>query len=287
MSSSDGAEPGWEVPTFSECVIGYRSWAVGDDGQLWPLSANRRPWKPGVNTARCNCTSSDRLHFEWSWVAGRRVLEPAPQHAAPAMDCRCGLYSLRRPQGSWQTDRRYAAGSLVSGAVASWGRVQVHRGGVRAEHACVVALAYPENGDQDTVSRLRATAARYGVALVAFSELEQTAAEHGAPLPDSIHDRAENQVPQPPADEPAADRSWTTISSPDASIAEVDRAQRSARRPDLLRPRHLGVLLAVILAALIAAVIVFDHRSTPCRLQIIDVGAGGSIERCLSTTSHH
>jgi hypothetical protein len=53
---------------------------------------------------------------------------------------RAGLYSRRRPQRHWDRDERLASGSRVCGAVASWGQMQVHDPGVRAEQASVVTL---------------------------------------------------------------------------------------------------------------------------------------------------
>jgi len=52
-----------------------------------------------------------------------------------------------------------------------------------------------------------------------------------------------------------------------------------------VRRAHLAVLIAAVLAALILLLIVFDHRSTPCTLQITYVSAGGSIEQCDSHTT--
>lgn len=105
-----------DVPTFSDCVVGYRAWLLDDEGQLWPLRGHGRAWVPGVNTARCECGASDRLHFEWNWVDGKRVLEPAQLHDAPGESCACGLYSIRQPR-QWSTDAAFAEGNKVAGAV--------------------------------------------------------------------------------------------------------------------------------------------------------------------------
>ncbi len=175
-----------EVPTFSECVLGYRAWGIDRQGRLWPLSDKRAPWEPGINTARCNCRVTGALSFDWSWRDGRRVLETHPRHAAPDPDCTCGLYSWRRPQRHWADDQRFASGSRVCGAVASWGQMQVHGPGFRAEHACVVTLAYPVGTGVEAMQTLERVAARYGVELVPLEQLEQAAGRHGSPLPDSL-----------------------------------------------------------------------------------------------------
>jgi hypothetical protein len=180
------------VPTFSECVIGYRAWRADEHLQLWPLRSARRPWIPGINTARCNCRSPGCLRFEWSWHEGRRVLEPAPEHVAPTDACVCGLYSLRRPRRVWYEAPPPRASGVVGvplavvGAVASWGHLQVHDAGFRAEHACIVTLAYHPKAPPEVLATLREIAARYGVELVPLAELEQAASCHGTPLPEGL-----------------------------------------------------------------------------------------------------
>src|SRR3954447_26852274 len=104
--SSRGADAATthDLPLFTECVIGYRRWHIDEQNRLWPLWASRRPWTPGINTARCNCEVWPSLRFEWSEFDGRQVLEPAPVHEAPAGNCECGLYSWRLPRRSWKED---------------------------------------------------------------------------------------------------------------------------------------------------------------------------------------
>ena len=166
--------------------VGYRAWRVGSGGLLWPLSDVRRAWRRGVNTARCNCETGLSLSFEWALVNGQRVLERAPAHDAPAEACACGLYSWRRPKRMWGSDDRYVRGDLVAGAVASWGRVQVHETGLRAEHACIVTLSFPATIGEAARARLSDVAERYHVDLVALNELEAAASVHGSPLPDTL-----------------------------------------------------------------------------------------------------
>ena len=271
-----------EVPTFPECVVGYRAWVLDDAGELWPLRGHRRPWIPGVNTARCECGASDRLHFEWSYVDGKRVLEPAPLHAAPEESCTCGLYSVRSLSGRWGTASRFRDGTHVAGAVASWGRMQVHATGVRAEHACVVALARPENASAQVGARLHRAAKRYRVDLVSFAELESAALEHGQPLPDTLHQAADD------AHEIVPDSTGLSESpvarAPDATVSEV-QATAPPVRSQRVRRSHVALFLLALLVALVTVLVVFDHRSTPCKFQVIAVGGGGTIERCVSQTT--
>jgi hypothetical protein len=164
---------------------------------LWPVSDRRTCWQPGINTARCNCAVRGSLSFDWSWRDGRRVLEPHPQHEAPGADCVCGLYSWRRPRPGWHHNRHLVAGGMVCGAVASWGQLQVHNTGFRAEHACVVTLAYPPGTGAEAVHRLEQVAAVYRVELVPLDRLEEAASRHGSPLPESL--KADDEADQTPS----------------------------------------------------------------------------------------
>ncbi len=175
-----------DAPTFSECVVGYRTWFADSHVTLWPIAKRRRPWVPGVNEARCKPGSWPSLRFEWSLHHGRRVLEPVPEHRAPDPDCECGLYSLRYPPARWQDDPRYGAPPHVIGAVASWGLIQVHPTGFRAEYACVVSLAYHPGADPEKRAALERIAHRYRADLVPVAELERAASRHGTPLPDTL-----------------------------------------------------------------------------------------------------
>jgi hypothetical protein len=276
-----------EVPLFSECVLGYRAWTLDRDGQLWPLSSQRRPWAPGINVARCNCENPQSLQFEWSWYDGRRVLEPAPAHAAPDARCDCGLYSWRRPLPQWQDDERFASGQRISGAVASWGHLQVHDSGFRAEHACVVTLAYPEQTTPDALTLLEQVADHYRVDLVPLADLEQAASQHGTPFPDWV--TPSSDAIATPLDEIGADRDPFDPApdapppAPDATVEEVGgRRVKDGRR----RIRHLGLISVCVMLVLIAVLLIADHRSTPCHVRISGTGGPGTIERCYSVNHH-
>lgn len=214
----DGAQRE-DVPTFIECVIGYRAWHADTEYQLWPLHSARRPWVPGINTARCNCGTWRSLRFEWYWHQGRRVLEPAPEHPAPDPQCECGLYSWRRPKRAWYQAPAPGPPLLIAGAVASWGHLQVHKDGFRAEHACVVTLGYHTETMADALDVLVHIAARYGVDLVPLSDLEKAASRHGTPLPATL--RPPRHLPPPEAE---STPHIEVQRAPDATIDEVDSA---------------------------------------------------------------
>lgn len=106
------------------------------------------------------------------------------------------------------------------GAVASWGAIQVHETGFRAQYACVVTVACPDEVGELGKARLQRIADRYGAELVALVDLQDAAGRHGSPLPDdlrpppaaSIDDEA---PPGEPVDTPPVDP------SPDLSPEQV------------------------------------------------------------------
>jgi hypothetical protein len=284
VSDSTAVEDQPGVPTFSECVIGYRAWLLDRAGQLWPVAGYRKAWSAGINTARCECGTSDRLHFEWAVVDGRRVLKPAPLHDAPQESCSCGLYSLRQPKASWGTDVRFDRGDQVAGAVASWGRIQVHATGVRAEHACVLALALAPDCDATAAQRVRLAAQRYGVPAVALADLQEAASEHGRPLPDTLH-QAADRPDEPTGGPPASDVDPNWQPAPNATEDHVDNIAAARPRQVALRRGHLALALAALLTGLIILLIVLDHRSSPCKLQIINIAGGATIEQCATNSA--
>jgi hypothetical protein len=284
MTASSDAGDAQEVSTFSECVIGYRSWEVGADESLLPLSPGHRPWKPGINTARCDCRAPNSLRFEATWEAGRRVIVPAPQHPAPQQDCDCGLYSWRRPARRWAHDPDYGRGRRVCGAVASWGHLQVHDDGFRAEHACVVTLAYPEGADPDALELLEGIACRYRVELVQLGVLEQVASRHGTRLPDTLRPPTARQVEL--IEDPQRVTNLLPLAAwkqaPDLTVDDFEGLNDQPR----LKRSQVGLMIALVLMLLIVAVIVFAHRSTPCHLQITRIpGTAADTEQCASSPS--
>jgi hypothetical protein len=236
---------GSELPVFSECVLGYRAWRIDRQDRLWPISDHRIAWEPGINVARCNCAVHGALAFDWSWRDGRRVLEPHPLHDAPGADCTCGLYSWRRPRATWARDARFASGRRVCGAVASWGRIQVHGDGFRAEKACVVTLAYPRETAPEALATLERVAARYGVELVALDSLEEAASRHGSPLPDQLRPDPLPAVPARPSSQAA--RAWPPADGDHhAAKSEPPERQRTPVR------ERVGIGLGLVSAGAMA-----------------------------------
>ena len=190
MSTGAHGPAASELPTFSQCVIGYRRWQMDDRGRLWPLWMADRPWEPGVNVARCPCGSWTSLRFTYRTHGGRVVLEPEADHAAPAGECTCGLYSWRRPPDYWHEEAKWSTPPRVVGAVASWGRMQVHRDGFRAEFACIVTLAWHPDISTAGLNVLDHLARDYRAELVEMDRLEEAARRHGSPLADTFGPQA-------------------------------------------------------------------------------------------------
>ncbi len=100
-------------------------------------------------------------------------------HASPHPDCKCGIYAYHRPGvrsyvGEWE---------WLEGIVTTWGRVEVHADGLRAEHARVEALALPAPGERSRRASAAAIARALGIELVAAEELGEAAERYGSPLP--------------------------------------------------------------------------------------------------------
>src|SRR5688572_24125595 len=101
------------APDLITAVIGFRQFRVPGSG-LWSTRAEFE-WARGVHTAVCLA----------------RVPHDDP---VPAKGCTCGFYARYTP-----VPRTASAltTELVGGAVALWGRIELHAHGMRAERAQV------------------------------------------------------------------------------------------------------------------------------------------------------
>ena len=153
-----------------EPVIGYREWVLIGEDLLSPLA--RTPWTAG--TMQAECLSSCR--------GARGLWREASAHDGPAPDpgCVCGLYALFAPPRGSGRERL----ALVRGAVALWGRIELHERGMRAEFARIVTLALPRS--RRTAEVVRESAERLEVQAVPAKELEIAALAHGRPLEPSL-----------------------------------------------------------------------------------------------------
>jgi hypothetical protein len=151
-------------------IVGYREWVLIGDEIVSPLA--RMPW--GAGPMRAECLPSCR---------GASGLWRAPSaHSGPAPDpsCVCGLYALFTPPGNRGRERL----AVVRGAVVLWGRIELHRLGMRAEFAQMVTLALPRSRKSaDAVMRV---AELLEVEAVRAKDLPAAARAYGQPLEPSL-----------------------------------------------------------------------------------------------------
>jgi hypothetical protein len=146
------------APDLIGVVIGFRQFAVRN-GELWSVLAPYR-WTPGAHTAVC--------------LAANGHEEPVP-----AKRCTCGFYVRYTPPPRTAS---LTTPDLVAGAMAVWGRIELHAHGMRAEHASVVVLALPFSRGRKRRELLQA-AASLGVPAVPARRLVATATAHGEMIP--------------------------------------------------------------------------------------------------------
>jgi hypothetical protein len=159
------------APDLIHPVAGFRKWRVVRDHLTSPYIPLR--WDEPVVHARCYPANRSLLFGE-GWLD-----DP---HAAPHPRCKCGVYAWHRlPRPSPVPDPGRALG-----VVALWGRIEVHAGGMRAEHAVIRALGFaPELGPAHRRT-MQAIAGSLGVELVDERELPAAAVRHGGGVPQAL-----------------------------------------------------------------------------------------------------
>jgi hypothetical protein len=166
------------APDLITAVIGFRQFRVLDSG-LWSARADYL-WERGPHTAVCLAG----LH------QGGDV---------PAKGCTCGFYARYTPPPRTASAMTM---DLVAGAVALWGRIELHAHGMRAQQASVVALALPVSrwGKR---RRTIAAAEQLGIPAVPARRLVAATVEAGRIIPKEMRppDVMPNkrQAPGPPA----------------------------------------------------------------------------------------
>jgi len=128
------------VPDFIEPVEAWRVWRVCmHDCRIVLQSLNADTfWEPGIALVAA-CATRQRSHRR-PW----RV--EAPDHAAPEVDCTCGIYGVRSAAvARWYLERRalFYNAERVVGRVALWGDVVESESGWRAQRAYPIELFVP------------------------------------------------------------------------------------------------------------------------------------------------
>lgn len=167
-----GARP----PDLIEPVVGYREWRIQGTRLVSPF-ASSVTWGREALKARC---------MPNLFPVGRGTeTHSAP---APASECVCGIYAFFEPMWRWEAG---ASGRLVAGAVILWGRIEVHRDGMRAEYARPVVLALPRFGANERAIGM--IAGRLDLEVAPLDELRACALRYGQPLPNSLMPDAQSQ----------------------------------------------------------------------------------------------
>lgn len=160
------------VPDLTRKVVGYRVFQL-NKGELCSCGTKNR-WMPGVNKARCDAPGlwdeNQRIWNQIPFNAGEwGQANPRPTlHDAPKNDCQCGLYAFHKAPTDWPEG---ALKGAVGAVVLSWGKMQVHRDGFRAEYSEIVALVYDPYCGPVFLKRIKKAAKLYGVGVLSIDEL--------------------------------------------------------------------------------------------------------------------
>jgi hypothetical protein len=158
-----------------------------------------RVWKVHLRRGEVTLRSLTDVGGKTTWPVGASLTARCRfhAHAAPARECRCGLYALR----SRDAALRLAGQGAVIGEVLLWGRVVEHQHGYRAEHAVIRQLQIPVG------TRVVAGAAEVLAALAQHRALQRDGAPVGlvhadSGLPLDLDDLRRVFVPEPRAPRP-------------------------------------------------------------------------------------
>lgn len=168
------------MPDLVQPIIGFRMWTA-ENGLLRSSGAGNALWDPDVTVAECE--GFDKVRALIPPSLAHLLDEPEVSrepHPAPKADCGCGLYAYHGPQA--------LDGVAIFGAIAAWGRVEVHEVGFRAEKARIVALAIDDSCLYDKPRRelIERLAATYGAKAVPGYLLAEEARKHGIRCPKEL-----------------------------------------------------------------------------------------------------
>lgn len=171
------------MPDLIQPVVGYRVWLASDES-LVSAGFGDMEWQPGTNEASCD--GYDRSADLFLSRKPRLGVDP---HPAPDPGCGCGFYAYH--------DVPPHDGRTIAGAVAAWGRIQVHHRGFRAEKAQIIALAIPDAAANDPELREQVLqlAARYRCKAVPACDLRTAAREHGIEMPEELRPAKPKPLP--------------------------------------------------------------------------------------------
>lgn len=152
------------TPDLTGKIIGFREWAGDNSLESTGVGGH---WGRGVNVARCS-----QAH---AW-----------DHLSPGHDCQCGLYALHEVPEAYVGPGPWT-GAQEMGAIAAWGKVEVHPNGFRAQYAEIIALGFNRRWPTQWVKNTEEFAADYGVPAVEVEDLKQFALNYGSPVPKDLY----------------------------------------------------------------------------------------------------
>ena len=175
-----------EVRRSGRKFRGFRAWTL-DGYRLRSANPAGGFWTAGVNKAECRRSAYDRvapLPPLWPVAAGGEGRQGRSVHQAPHPGCRCGLYAWHRASDLGRFPVH--GDELVYGVVLSWGRIEVHPDGLRAQYAEPVVLAFDEGQSYRHVRHVQAISSELGIPTVELEDLDETARAYGEPVPDEL-----------------------------------------------------------------------------------------------------
>ena len=170
----------FQAPDLIEPVVGFRNWRV-IDGRLRSLYLPVF-WDQRTVRANCNANQGDNDGV-------------AAAHMAPDPTCTCGIYAYLEP------DRRFSTIDYrgVTGIVTLSGTIEVHSDGMRAEQACVEALALYSRWSSRQKEAVQQIAGELGVDLVDLGAVEQASERYGRRLTADLLPEELPPEPAPPS----------------------------------------------------------------------------------------
>jgi len=196
------------VPDFIEKVVGFRRWAVSDDGQLFG-EFYKAAWTVGSSGSKA-CCLRPRAFADF----GIRPCENPPRPI-----CKCGLYGhFRLPSwenSSWRTYTPYGppinvfqtAGAapdgmdfhtetlyVVPGVSLHWGKAEFYATGLRSEYAQPVVLGWRADWPSPHREAVARAANRYYCLTSPLHDLEAMSEEFGGPLPDGVLTQIRSEI---------------------------------------------------------------------------------------------
>ena len=121
--ATGSAAPAGEHPLIPGVIHGVRVWNVDEHSLLRGVGyGGPLAWSPDGEPTSAHCLGGS--------------------HRAPDPECDCGLYAYH-PASLTRDHIRGSYGTLLTGIVEAWGRIELHEGGFRAQYARPILVFEP------------------------------------------------------------------------------------------------------------------------------------------------